>query len=97
MNRKPNYEMASELPLVLHDSSYRELDFNYEFNVIHKTYGDLMNEYKAAVAHLCRVTNQIEFLKECDVRQDDVRTFIDEGLKVSDSDPRYTKSNQKRV
>ncbi len=89
---KPVYAMAPELPLVLHDCGYSNLQVHKQ----PKNLWSLCNHYEALwEAHMvaaARVQNSLKYLQSCVVRQQDVVEFVklfgdstEEIAQISDS------------
>ncbi|OQS00573.1 tRNA pseudouridine synthase [Achlya hypogyna] len=79
--RKPQYEMASELPLVLHDCKYDTMHMTYTPGVLNRVYCDIESQWEAASLRTAMLRNQLETLKEITIERGQALEEVQKRLK----------------
>lgn len=70
---KPDYHMAAEAPLVLHECGYERLTMEYQPKVLWDLTKHFEQEWEKHILAAARARNSLSFLHSCSVRQRDVR------------------------
>ncbi|ETV92781.1 tRNA pseudouridine(38-40) synthase, variant [Aphanomyces invadans] len=66
--RKPQYEMAPDLPLVLHDCAFASIDLRFMPGAVNRVYHDVENQWEAANLRAALLRNQLDTLKKLPVQ-----------------------------
>ncbi|EQC38810.1 hypothetical protein SDRG_03769 [Saprolegnia diclina VS20] len=79
--RKPQYEMASELPLVLHDCKYDQMHMTFTPGVLNRVYCDIEEQWEAASLRTAMLKNELETIKSLNVSRPHALLEVQKRLK----------------
>ncbi|OQR89516.1 tRNA pseudouridine synthase [Thraustotheca clavata] len=79
--RKPQYDMASELPLVLHDCAYDTMKMTFTPSVLNRVYWDIESQWEAASLRTAMLKNHLEAMKSLPVERSQAVEEVQKRLK----------------
>ena len=93
---KPQYEMASEGPLVLHECGFESLSIHFQPSVLLSLIQHFEAEWERHMISAAKTLNSLDFIRLCNVRRKDVVKLLND-LQVKESSLRSFATTSEEV